>query len=375
MAIIFAENFEHGNAPAIYLWDTLMGAPAASATAKNGSYSMRVGRNGQNQDYVQVDDAIISSPLYTVRTWIATRFWFRVDTLPSGANTENVMNIDTDGIPSRVNQIVINSAGSIYLGTGIEYGSFTMTVGRWEEVELSYGIGGVNVEMYLYVNGTLIASYAASKNTATRVAHIIIGNTNAASGKFNYDAYYDDVILATSRLGTGYTLETEVPDLDDATDDTWTDSGAGANTCDDVDEIPLSTADYAQSARPTAATLRQLWRFNVTSATGTPVAVDSLIAAQRGTLGTVATPKHRISAPAGTAINTDIATIITTTNRYFRTCRSLDCDGAAWTKATADALRVGGEATVDANAYNMRINQCCKTIVFKDTPKDWGGIV
>jgi hypothetical protein len=120
-----------------------------------------------------------------------------------------------------------------------------------------------------------------------------------------------------------------------------------------------------------------LWAFPATTATGTVLAVDSLIAAQYEAAGTVVTAKHRIGAPAGTAINTDLLGLLAATNKYFRTCRVLDCDGAAWTIATSDALRIGGEATKDSsgNERAMRITDAWKTVVYRDVPKDWAGVI
>ena len=371
MAIVFAENSEHGNAPnTTYLWDIVSGVPAINSTNPiKGTYDIRVGRGSFFTDYMGVNSA---GRLGTT-TIVYLHFWYKLVTAPSAGNSERVCGIiATPG--SGVLLLVVDEYARLVMGA-----NFQLVIGQPVEVEFyAEVVPGTKTCHYAYwVNGTLVgAADSAFPFNETAISSVIIGGESATSSKFNFDAYYDDIVVDTERrIGTGLTLETEVPNADDATDDQWTADDAGAVTYDHVNDIPLVATDYAVSARPTAATQRQLWAFPATAAAGTVIAVDSLIAAQYEAAGTVATTKHRVSAPAGTAINTSIATAAA--NAYFRTCRILDCDAAAWTKTTADALRVGGEATKDGsgNERAMRITDVWKTVVYRDPPKDWAGII
>ena len=82
MAVIFAENSEHGNAPLAYGWDIIVGAPAINTTTPmKGIYDIRVGRGGQNADRMtlqNVGDAW--HKLGVAPTVVYSHFWYRVAT-------------------------------------------------------------------------------------------------------------------------------------------------------------------------------------------------------------------------------------------------------------------------------------------------------
>jgi hypothetical protein len=376
MAIIFAENSEHGNAPALYGWGIITGAPAINSTdPMKGTYDIRVGRGGMNVDNMQLTSSGTLIPSLGTTTCIYTHFWYKLVTAPSVGNVEDVFRCWDNGEPAGVRVVTVDADAHLH-GAG---GYFQLVLGQKVEVELYVGLEvGVGLDFRLWVNGTLIgSSSAAGGSGATRILGVTFGNLSAAAGKFDFDAYYDDIVVDNaSRIGTGITLETVIPNADDATEDEWRPSdeatGWGSDTWDHV-----NSGGYAASktGADDATTQEELWAFPATAATGTVIGVDCLFRALRATgTGSVVTCWHRIKLGA-TGISTDISGFVSGSYRYFRFCRATDPDGNAWTKANADNLLAGGQRGADAAAYSMRINSMWKTVVYRDAPKDWAGII
>ena len=381
MAIVFVENSEHGNAPtSAYVWDSITGAPAInSGSPIKGTYDIRVGRGDYNTDYMRLLDA---GHLGTT-TIAYLHFWYKLVTAPSAGNVERVCGIiATPG--SGVLLLVVDEYARLVMGA-----NFQLVIGQPVEVEFyAEVVPGTKTVHYAYwVNGTLIkAADSVFALNETAILSVIIGGESAAASKFNFDAYYDDIVVDTERrIGTGLTLETEVPNADDGTEDEWSpnDSANPAdNTYDHVKDIPTGVGSYAWClpGSSDATTQEQLWAFPATTATGTVIAVDCLFNSAWLAGGSVRSFYHRIKLPStGTVVNTDISTLINATTVppfiYYRTCCATDPDGAAWTKASADALLVGGQRGADANAYTWRIYDVYKTVVYRDTPQDWAGII
>lgn len=383
MAIIFVENSEHGNAPSGYSFDIVTGAPAInSVTPMRGTYDIRVGRGAQNTDSMYLGSSDAWSKLNPAPAVLYTHFWYKLVTKPSAGNVDQVViAVDTGGGLQTLD--VDENAHLYWLGQASPY--FQLILSQKVEIETYYGIEGDNLVATLWVNGTFIGSYSKLK-AGTKISSVRFGNANAATGKFNFDAYYDDIVADNARrIGTGLTLETEVPNADDGTEDEWSpnDSANPAdNTYDHVKDIPTGVGSYAWClpGSSDATTQEQLWAFPATTATGTVIAVDCLFNSAWLAGGSVRSFYHRIKLPStGTVVNTDISTLINATTVppfiYYRTCRATDPDGAAWTKASADALLVGGQRGADANAYTWRIYDVYKTVVYRDTPQDWAGII
>jgi len=371
MAIVFVENSEHGNAPtSAYVWDSITGAPAInSGSPIKGTYDIRVGRGDYNTDYMRLLDA---GHLGTT-TIAYLHFWYKLVTAPSAGNVERVC-----GIIATPNGAALSLFVDEYARL-VRNAYFQLVIGQPVEVEFYAEVvpGTKTIHYAWWVNGTLVGAGDLNfGSNETAIHSVIIGGEVAAASKFVYDAYYDDIVVDTERrIGTGLTLETEVPNADDATEDEWLandDATPPVTSYDNVNDNNVATYAYSKPGSADATTQEQLWAFPATTATGTVLAVESRIAACYSLGGSVITHFHRIKLGA-TAISTNIVT--GGAAEYFHFLRTTDPDGAAWTKANADNLLVGGQRGADANAYPMRISDAWKTVVYRDPPKDWAGII
>jgi len=376
MAILFFEDFEEGIAPnTTGLFDGSVGAPAVSTSpALVGTYSMRVGRGGQNVDYVLVHDTI-PTDTYT-RLYVSG--YIQVNTAwPSAGSTEIIAKIvgTTTAFAAGVN-LTVDENGKLYIYTNAIF--FQLVLGRKEWVELGFEcLGGINYQTSLWVNGTLIETRTGSLANAGQYIDLAwIGNANAVIGTFPWDAYYDNIIVSTTRIGTGLTIQTVRPANEDGTENEFTDTGGGAA---DVDDIPPNTAGtyYVSTKGATNANAEnQLWSYGATTATGTVLAVQPMVYMKRATDGSTETASLRWKLPStGTVDFLTIDAALETTSRFHRACDNLDPDGAAWTPTSANALLVGAQRGASATAYALNLAEAYKSVLFRDVPKDWGGVV
>jgi len=379
MAVVFAENSEHGNAPLAYGWDVITGAPAINTTTPmKGTYDIRVGRGGQNADRMLLQNAGSAwSKLGVAPTVAYSHFWFRVkDAWPTAGNHEYVSRAADNAAFTVIHYLAVEENGHLYIeGAAGTY--FQLVLNQKVEVETCFALVGANFVATLWVNGTFINSYSVDHGGADLITALDFGSVLAPSAAFNYDAFYDDIVVDTARrIGTGLTLETEVPTSDDGTENEWTPNPAGATKYDKVDDIPYSTTGRVDSVdgATDATSQEQLFGCNATTATGTVIGVDVLLIGRRGLVGSVDTCWHRTKLSA-TGQSTACPPFAASTTYHVRFTRGTDPDSNAWTKANADALLIGGQRGANAAAYSMRIYDLYKTVVYRDPPQDWAGII
>lgn len=295
----------------------------------------------------------IGSTGISVTASVATsyiQFWFRYATKPASNSEEIFEVVDTAGGYKLA--IRINSTGTLGLyqsggTTLIANGSTVLSQDTWYRIDVKCGTG-TTADYELKINNTTELSGTANLGTSNAGSWYVGKTANRNSN--TVDFYYDDLVVSDSGYITGdVQIKRLTPDSNGSTM-TWS-LGTGASDYTQVDDNPVSDADYVMSpttGNPNTA----LFGLTSTSTEGISGTILALKGYVRTRENTTVTSAHRIRIRSGSTNSDSSNRNGTTTNTAQQRILENDPDtGSAWTLSSLDSVEVG---VVEDNAVSTR---------------------
>lgn len=355
MAIVNYCGFDYMlNSPEFFEGNGAGGTGAAitldTTNQRSGAGCLRINPTTTQNAFISMN-ALASTGAVTAAsvTNSYVQFWFQWQTLPA-SNSEEIFVVRAAAADKL--SIRIDSSGILLLynaaGTLVGTGTTVLSTSTWYKIEISCGSSATVGAYELKISGS--SELSGTTNTSASVAtNWYIGKvTNRNGNTVNF--YYDDFVVSDSAFLSGdISILPMIPDADGSTM-TWN-LGTGASNYTQVNETPLSTADYVRS--PTTGS-PNIALFNLDSTatsgiSGTIYAFKASIAVAENTSVTSA----NLIRIRSNVTNSDSGTRNTSTT-FSGTYRILETDpntGTAWTTTGLDAVQIG---SVENNAISER---------------------
>jgi hypothetical protein len=315
------------------------------------------------------------------------RWYFRVDTLPTGNNAIAAWIAGANPTSTSVNdgQIRLSSTGTLRLyavDAQVGSDSAALTLGRWYRIEMAYDSSPASGSKVLraYLDGVEWAGTGTSSNIGGTTNGFAVGANLAAETQTTGDWYFDDLgindptgTLQNGLPGEGSVVVIRPGSAGDANAWNNTSNAAGStNNFQLVDETsPNDATDMVQSGTLNATDLYNFGspslgeddtvnvvhvhlrrRNNVADAT---TAVNVVVLKTSGgteALGTAVVPNSTTWRTGSTTSSTVLLPNYT---------GHVDPDGAAWTKDTVDSIQAGPRITA-ANVNRVQVSNVWATI-------------
>jgi hypothetical protein len=250
---------------------------------------------------------------------------------------------------SQKGQLRINSSGNLIVrnsaGTDLATGTTALATNTWYRIEVYVGTG-TSANYEVKIDGVSELTGTGNFTTSGTGGDTQIGITNALTNG-GVDFFFDNIVFDNAAFPGAAVVKNRKPTANGSTMQ-WT-AGTGSSDYTQVDEIPVSAADYVQSA----ASVNQVALFTLETTTdlsisGTIAAVKSWGKLRENATGT---SSNRIRTRES-ATNVDTSTRNHgTTGAFSFQVLTTKPSGGAWTTSALDGTEVG---SIENNAIAMR---------------------